>query len=465
MKKTIFLLTLSCYMPIFANGQVHHYTGTDSINAPYLHITTVNGEIPSCESYTCPPPDCWGACVATNPNKVKSRLVITQLGDTLYDSGEYEKKTSGLTVKLRGNNASAEKTLKKSYKLKLEKKANLIPVSDSSDQTNYKDKEWILLNNLGRNYNQLIGCHVAQLVGMPWVPRCIPVQVELNGDYQGFFYLSEAVSQNNDCRIALGDGGYIVELDPYWWIEDKYFMGPFYSRKEMRWTYKEPDTDDLTADWGNVIQYQVSQFEQHISQKDAASYINFESVAKWLLAQDILGNHDGAGSNVYFCGKDTINPFPMMLPLLWDFDENFLVEKDKHSCSHDINIFRSLLQNSEFQLDYKMLFNAQFNEIINQTIAYIDSLETSQYVDIFDSLAHYENERWFNGEENMKPFNCQMAHVKNYLQERAKRLSINSLFANGDDTNFYNILGQRVSPTSRGVIILNKGKKILILPH
>lgn len=461
MRKFIYIALI--FMPMFTMGQVHHYDRVDSINAPYLHITTVNGEIPSCESYTCPPDGCWGACVATNPNKVQSRLVITQLGDTLYDSGEYEKKKSGLTVKLRGNNSSAKNQIKKSYKLKLEKKANLIPITDELDNTDYRDKEWVLLNNLEHTYNQLIGSEVAKLVGMPWIPRTIPVQMELNGDYLGFFYLTEAVSQNNDCRIALGNGGYLVELDPYWWNEDKYFMGPLYSKNELRWTYKEPDTDDLTVRWENVIQNQVAQFEQHISQEDAADYIDFESAAKWLLAQDMLGNSDGGGSNIYFCCKDTINPFPFTMPLLWDFEGDFKMPYSEHSQSLNMEIFRALLNNIEFQSYYESYFNANFENIINQTIEYIESFKTSQETIILDSLAHYENERWYEGVENMQPISIQLDNAIEYLtNKKSITTSIIPLVSNVKTIKYYNILGQEVIHPIHGLILSNKGEKFFI---
>ncbi len=464
MKKP-FLLSLLFALPTLAIGQVHHYAGVDSINVPYLHITTVNNEIPSCESYTCPPEGAIGACVATNPNKVKSRLVITQLGDTLYDSGEYVKKESGLTVKLRGNNASAEVQPKKSYKLKLEKKANLIPVVDSLDMTDYRDKDWVLLNNVERTYNELVARAVSKMIGMPWTPRSIPVQMELNGDYQGFFYLSEAVSKNNDCHIALGKGGYIVELDPYWWAEDKWFAGPIYSFGVTRWTYKEPDTEDLTPRWEEVIQNQISQLETSITQSNVASYLDFESAAKWLLSQEVLGNQDEAGSNIYFCGQDTVNPFPMKMPLLWDFDGDFKVQPNEHTYSFKVQLFNDLLNNPVFASYYQQFYNEHALTLMDGTIAYLDSLENSPEAAVLDSMAHYENLRWFT-HEAQKTVAKQVATIKSYLTQRKAWMQSQittalPILPNTAPVNrkYYNLLGIEVPQNTRGVVISNDGQK------
>ncbi len=464
MKKNT-LLSVLMGVSLCMQAQVHYYAGTESIDVPFLHIITVDGEIPSCESYTCPPEGAIGACVATNPNKVKSRLVITQLGDTIYDSGEYVKKESGLTVKLRGNSASAEVQPKKSYKLKLEKKANLIPVTDPLDKTDYRDKEWVLLNNVERTYNELIARAVSKAIAMPWTPRSIPVQMELNGDYQGFFYLSEAVSKNNDCRLILSDGGYVMEMDPYWWNEDKWFVGPIYSTGAIRWTYKEPDTDDLTPRWEEVIQNQIGQLETQITQPDIASYLDFESTAKWLLSQDVLGNHDAAGSNIYFLGKDTLNPFPMTMPLLWDFDGDFTVQPDEHSYSLSNHIFHDLLVNPAFAAYYKSFFNDHALPLIDETIAYLDSLENSVLATSLDSLAYYENLRWFNGAEVQKTVSEQVATVRDYLTQRRKWMQSivlalpNNPTINPLDRKYYNLFGIEVKETTPGIVISNDGQK------
>lgn len=464
--RNLTLLSIFACVSLCAQAQVHYYAGTENIDVPFLHIITVDGEIPSSESYTCPPEGAIGACVATNPNKVKSRLVITQLGDTLYDSGEYVKKESGLTVKIRGNSSSQEKIQKKSYKLKLEKKANLIPVTDPLDKTDYRDKEWVLLNNTERNYNELVARTVSKMIGMPWTPRSIPVQMEMNGDYYGFYYLSEAVSKNNDCRLVLGDGGYVVEMDPYWWNEDKWFVGPIYSTGAIRWTYKEPDTDDLTPRWEEVILNQISQLEENIKQPNVASYLDFESTAQWLLSQDVLGNSDAAGSNIYFLGKDTLNPFPITMPLLWDFDGDFKVQPDEHSYSHSKNvIFIDLLANSEFASYYQSFFNENALPLMDGTIAYLDSLVNSPLATSLDSLAYYENLRWFDGIEAQKTVSTLMNKIRTYLVQRRTWMQslISALPVSPSivplNRKYYNLLGVEVTEQTPGIVISNDGQK------
>ena len=69
-----------------------------------MEITTVNNEEPVADQVS-PPEGCYGAGLQ-NATKVPARMIISKNDETIYDSGEYEKKQSGLTIKLRGNTSA-----------------------------------------------------------------------------------------------------------------------------------------------------------------------------------------------------------------------------------------------------------------------------------------------------------------------------------------------------------------------
>lgn len=77
---------------------------------PTLYIETVDHETPTCE-YVYAPPGCMGASIR-NETKVPGRIVIYKrinwMDSVLYDSGDYEKDVSGMTIKLRGNTSAFE---------------------------------------------------------------------------------------------------------------------------------------------------------------------------------------------------------------------------------------------------------------------------------------------------------------------------------------------------------------------
>ena len=165
-KKAFFVLwglALSCFG---ANAQTQTPL-IDQLKAtglPLVTITTVNNEWPTCEEVDSVPEGCMGNAI-TNATKVPGRIVIT-LGDSLlYDSGEYAEKVSGMKVKIRGN-SSAYRTYP-SYKIKLQKKANLLKGLGCK-----KDKEWALLNsNSSANLRTVMGKQIGLLCGIAWEPQ------------------------------------------------------------------------------------------------------------------------------------------------------------------------------------------------------------------------------------------------------------------------------------------------------
>ena len=73
------------------------FDNISQIGLPVVSITTVNGEEPTCD-YVDAPEGSFGQSI-TNATKVPCRIVITKGNDVIYDSGDYQKNTSGATIK------------------------------------------------------------------------------------------------------------------------------------------------------------------------------------------------------------------------------------------------------------------------------------------------------------------------------------------------------------------------------
>lgn len=135
------------------------------LGLPLIEITTINGEDPTCE-YVDHPEGATGSSI-TNATKVPGRCRIWFHDDCIYDSGDYQKDESGITIKIRGNTSAYPD--KKPYKIRLQKKADLLFRTDPV----YKDKDWVLLkgqsaftNENEMNLNTLIGNKMNQIVNM-----------------------------------------------------------------------------------------------------------------------------------------------------------------------------------------------------------------------------------------------------------------------------------------------------------
>lgn len=135
-----------------------------------------------------------------------------------------EAKPLPLQIKARGN-YTRKAFAKKPFKLKLDKKQNLLNMNINGE----KSKHWAILAHADDNKGYLrnfTGFALGERIGLPWTPRQQPIEVVINGDYRGLYFLTESIrvgdgrvpvqelDDNVDDR-ALVSGGYIIELDNY----------------------------------------------------------------------------------------------------------------------------------------------------------------------------------------------------------------------------------------------------------
>ena len=285
-----------------------------AMGLPTMCFSTVDEEEPTCD-YVSAPPGCMGK-TTTNATKVPGRLVIYQLIDggnsIVYDSGDYEKDVSGMTIRIRGNTSAYGD--KKPYKIKLQKKHDLLFRGNDSI---YKDKDWVLIED---GYMlAVVGFKINEMLGLPWTPGHRYVNVILNGKYRGVYLLCESVKRNPKCRLNVDkDTGYIFECDPYWWNEDVYvnsITSPSYN-----FTFKYPDSDDILPEQLEYIQSVVTAYEQSLTKDYYPDLIDVESFAAWCLGHDIAGTKDAGGANRFYTKYDNTDTSKIFMPLMWDFD-------------------------------------------------------------------------------------------------------------------------------------------------
>ena len=187
----LWLLWGVCVSQVKANDQ-EQYKEIFELGLPVVIINTVDEEMPIADEVD-PPEGCWGMTI-NNKSKVYGRLrKYDKDGALLYDSGDYTKDKSGISLKLRGNTSA--RWPKKPYKVTIEKAADLL----CRDNDKYNDKEFALLTPRGYyDYPspivQMIGTWVQKHVCKGWYPENEFVNVIINGDYQGLYSICETKS-------------------------------------------------------------------------------------------------------------------------------------------------------------------------------------------------------------------------------------------------------------------------------
>lgn len=185
-----------------------------------------------------------------------------------------------------------------------------------------KHKRWVLLANfmdrtLMRN---LVSMKVSSMMtGLAWTPRCVPVELILNGKHKGSYLLIEQVRvDKNRVNISETDG-LLYELDfhydnPVQWKDH-----------DIPFAVKYPDEDDITAEQISRAKSVISEASNVLygsgftdAQNGYAKYLDVDSFVDYWLVYEVMCNHElGNPGSVYFHkdlnGKLTAGP-------CWDFD-------------------------------------------------------------------------------------------------------------------------------------------------
>ena len=352
-------------------------------------IETIGGVEPTCEPVVAPPGS-WGIGI-TNADKVPGSVAVVNADGTVaFESGEYVKKESGMTVKVRGNTSALYD--KKPFKIKLEKKGDLLGRGDKS----LNDKNWVILSSRNNLYE--LGFIIGELIGMPWAPACEYVHVIFNGDYRGVYLLAEAVERNEKCRIITDEDGFVAEKDAYWWNEGGEYL-PSIWNPQFNWTMKYPDFEDLTPEFKAYVQEVLNAYEAVIFTEDYESLIDIDSYCRWLLAQDILGTSDGGGTNFYLAKASASPGSKLFVPVLWDVDsaeETYDAWSNVHGEGMVFPLFDNA--NPAFRKKYVELYYELSPAIFDAMASLAENLRSGAW-DGFNRAVDLNNERW--GADNM----------------------------------------------------------------
>lgn len=376
-----------------------------NIGLPVLEITSVDEELPTCDIVYGKP---YGvdAYSITNASKVPGRLTISTKDNVLYDSGEYIEGKNGMTFKIRGNTSGLSN--KKPYKIKLQKKADLLCRNDKK----YENKNWVLIYD--KNYLGKIGLKVNELMGLQWTPAFEYVNVMINGKYQGLYMLLESVERDKDSRINVSKSGYLFEYDMYWWKEDLYVQIDTYLPWKMYYTFKYPESEDMTEAQLAYFKEMITAVEASINDGTYPNYIDLKSFASWILAHDILGTADGSGSNIYLTKYDDKESSKVMMANMWDFD-SIIQKTSDWSSVHSMFYFKYLFnnkQNNSFKRAYRKRWDEVSQTIFNELNSFLDEFVQSEEAPALDTSADLDDQLW---KWNIR--NCSVQTIVNIFRQ------------------------------------------------
>ncbi len=249
-----------------------------------------------------------GADIVSKGNYINSNVYIV--------SGGGKELLSAAQTQIKGRGNASWDFPKKPYKIKFAEKQS--PLGAPAH-----DKTWTLINNYGDKtlMRNILAFEVSRRVGMAYTPFCTPVDVILNGEYEGCYQLCDQVEVDGG-RVPAKDG-YLIEIDAYNYTE----AVNFWSAKGMPVTVKYPDSDKITQAQKSFIQNYFGKMENAVFASDFKDAkdgyrknLDLDSFLKNFIVGEFCGNTDTYWS-VYMY-KDAKEGVLYTGPV-WDYDLAF----------------------------------------------------------------------------------------------------------------------------------------------
>ena len=223
-----------------------------------------------------------------------------------------------LPMQIRGRGHSSWKGPKKPYKIKLAKKTAMMGMP--------QNKHWALLKP---TENTVAGLQLGKLMGMEWTPSFRPVEVVLNGDYIGLYFLTETIridenrvniyeQQDRETNPDFIKGGWLVEVDNY--HDEDQITIPECSKWNLTLRYHSPE--DLSHAQLQWLTDEFKSINAAIYSADKTSdvwedYIDVESMARFFILQEVMDNPDGFHGSFYL-HKDLTDNAKWIAGPIWD---------------------------------------------------------------------------------------------------------------------------------------------------
>ena len=302
-----------------------------------------------------------GKAITSKTTEVSSNVyIISREGRDLLS-------TTQTGVRGRGN--ASWDFPKKPYRIKFAEKHRVLGAPAN-------DKKWTLINNYGDKtlMRNILAFEVSRRVGMAYTPFCTPVDVILNGEYQGCYQLCDQVEVGTG-RVP-AKNGYLIEIDAYASGEQVYF----YSAKGTPVTVKYPKDDEITADQLAFIKDFFAKMETAVNATNFTDpvngyrkYLDVDSFMQNFIVGEFCGNTDTYWSvNMY---KDGANGALFTGPA-WDYDLAF--ENDGRT--YPINNINDFIYCSKGSVASESV-RKMVNRIVKQ-----DSGARARLVDIWDQV-------------------------------------------------------------------------------
>ena len=414
MKRTIFFFLFTSLLLV---AQAASYSGT----LPVLYIQTENN-----------------APIISKDDYLNATYYLDAMGLTAYQSIGSASQPLAMEIKGRGNYTWRDFN-KKPYRIKLADKQPLMGLT--------KSKHFALMahaddaqSKKGFMRNQ-VGFELSRMIGMDWTPATAPVEVVLNGDYIGLYFLTETIrvdkdrvniveQEDEENDLAAITGGWLVEIDNY--NEDPHITITEGGRHTMWFTYKTPEV--LSNAQKNFLTQEMERIDRLVyGDKNAAElwqYLDMDALAKFYIVQEIMDNYESFHGSCYLYREKGEGEKWKFGPV-WDFGSSFNRNKDRYLFEGDVwhnHWIPQICQFPAFMKRVKEIWK-EFYPQINNVYTF-----TAEQLTLLKSAAVADANRWADYSGN-KDLQKRINNVNTWLQSTVAWLNEQWQTGSGNNNN------------------------------
>ena len=328
-----------------------------------------------------------------NNQKIESKEVYVNATYYLDNKGlsGYESigsATAPLTMEIKGRgNYSWTGFDKKPYRIKLADKQALLGMK--------KSKHFTLLahaddSNSRKGFmRNAVGFELSKMIGLAWTPEAKPLELVLNGDYIGLYFLTENIRVDKD-RVNIVEqedeetdatkitGGWLVEIDNY--DTDPHITitegGDVYT---MWMTYKTPEV--LSPQQEAYLTQQITMLDKMIygdkNSDELWQYLDMDALAKFYIVQELMDNYESFHGSCYLYKEIGANEKWHFGPV-WDFGSSFNRDKSQYMYQGDVwhnHWIPEICKFPAFMARVKEIWKEFYANEFNKIYSFIDAHE------------------------------------------------------------------------------------------
>lgn len=380
------------------------YSGT----LPVLHIQTENN-----------------APIVSKDDYIPATYYLDALNLAGYESIASAQAPLTMEIKGRGNYTWKDFD-KKPYRIKLSDKQPLLGMK--------KSKHFALLAHADDSkafMRNAVGFELGRLLNMAWTPVAKPVEVMLNGEYIGLYFLTETIRVDKD-RVNIVEqedmitdsegitGGWLVEIDNYRDDPHVVIKEGDSRHTDMVFTYKTPE--QLSNEQKQFLVAEMECINQLVygdkKSDELWQYLDIDALARFYIVQEVMDNYESFHGSCYLYREKGEGEKWHFGPV-WDFGSSF--NRDKQQLLFEGDVWHNhwipeICKFPAFAQYVKTLWNPFYAGAFGNIYAYVEQQQA-----LIASAVQADYQRW--PQYGNKDFANRVKKVQERLQKNSAWLN------------------------------------------